>query len=187
MSAPAESVLPTEQAEFNELASISIVLEGPTTDAQLDAAASEICRRLGEANAELDRYEEAESAEVARIEMRYAALCEPVQKRISQLEELGREIARRADFGKKKSRDVGFGSYGRKKKSERVKIIDAAAAIAFARAQEIDGAVEVETVEKPVHKVLEPAVIEYVRKHEGEVPPGFEHFSESDEPWVKPA
>lgn len=185
MSAPAESVLPTEQDEWDELAQIGIVLQGPTSDAQLDAAASEICRRLGEAQADLKRFQEAEQAEVMRIEMRYSALCEPLEHRIAQLEELGREVARRADFGKKKSRTVGFGSYGRKKKSERVKIIDPAAAIEFARAQKIEGAIASETIEKPVHKVLEPAVIAYVHENEGVVPAGFEHFEETDEPFVK--
>jgi phage host-nuclease inhibitor protein Gam len=184
MTATAESVLPTEQDELAELASIGIVLDGPTTDAQLDAAASEICRRLGEAQAELDRFEEAESAEVARIEMRYMALCEPIEKRIAQLEELGREIARRADFGKKKSRAVGFGSYGRKTKREHVKIVDEAAAIAFARECAIPGGVKVETVEKPVHKAIEPVVIAHVHAT-GEVPAGFEHEAERDEPFVK--
>lgn len=185
MSAPAEVVLPTEQEEWDELASIGIVLQGPTSDAQLDAAASEICRRLGDAEADRARFVEAEKAEVERIKMRYAALREPVDRRIGQLEELGREVARRADFGKKKSRTVGYGSYGRKLKKERVEIVDPAAALEFARAQKIEGAIKTETVEKPVHKVLEPVVMEYIRKHEGEVPAGFEHIDESDEPWVK--
>lgn len=185
MTAAAEPwALPTEQDERDDLASFGIVLDGPTTDAQLDAAASEICRLLGQAQADLNRFEEAESAEIARIEMRYATLCEPVEKRIARLEELGREVARRADFGKKKSRDVGFGSYGRKLKREHVRIVDTAAAIEFAKARGIPDAIKVETIEKPVHRAIEPVVIEHVHST-GEVPTGFEHEAERDEPWVK--
>ncbi len=183
----APSVLPSEQDELADLASIGIVLEGPTTDAQLDAAASEVCRLLGEAQAELDRYEEAESAEVARIEMRYMALCEPIDRRIAQLELLGRDLAARADFGKKKSRKVGFGSYGRKLRSEAVKIVDRAAALEWfkAHAPDVVEVVTPEPVEKIPHDRVEPFVLRYLHET-GAVPPGIEHTSESDEPWIKP-
>lgn len=185
MTTPAVSVLPTEQDELNELASIGIVLDGPTTDSQLDAWASEVCRRLAIEVTEIERYTEAEKAEIARIQMRYASMREPHERRAQDLEAIGKDLAERADFGNKKSRSVGFGSYGRKKSKERVKIIDETAALAFARGLNLDGAIKTETVEKPVHKVLEPVVIEYVHKNEGVVPAGFEHIEARDEPFVK--
>lgn len=188
MTAVAEALLPTEQDERDELASIGISLDGPTSDAQLDAWASEICRELAAENADIARYTEAEAAEIGRIRMRYAALREPHERRVGILEAIGRDLARRADFGKRKSRKVGFGSYGRKLKSEAVKIVDRAIALEWFKANAPD-VVVVETpepVEKIPHDKVEPFVLQYL-KETGEVPPGIEHTSESDEPWVKPA
>lgn len=185
MTAAAEAVLPTEQDEKDDLAGVGINLEGPVSDAQLDAAVSEICRRLGGVRADLARYAEAEQAEIARIRMRYEAVREPLQRRAADLEAIGKDLAERADFGsKKKSRSVGFGSYGRKIKREHVRITDDAAAVEFARARGIEGGVKVETIEKPVHKAIEPVVIAHVHET-GEVPAGFEHEAERDEPFVK--
>lgn len=77
MSATAEWALPTDEDERAQLAEIGALVEGPRSDAQLDAAASEICRWLASAHADRARYLEAEGAETARIRMRYAALVRP--------------------------------------------------------------------------------------------------------------
>lgn len=175
---------PVEIPYVSPSEALAAELDGPVSDAQLDAVASEVCRRLQEIDAELQRYSEAEDAEIGRIQLRYAGLTQPLAKDRAAYETIGREVAERADFGKKKSRQVGFGSYGRKHRPERVKILDNEAAVAFARALGIPDAVKVETVEKPVHNAIAPVVLAQIHAT-GEIPVGFEHEAERDEPWVK--
>lgn len=185
MNTPAESVLPTEQDEWNELASIGIVLDDSTTNAQLDAWASEVCRRIAEQRAEIERYNEAEAAEIARIQMRYAAMRDRHERRVQELEAIGRDLAESADFGSKKSRDVGFGTYGRRKVPESVKVVDKDAALNWAIEHAPDAVVE--KIERRVNAaVVKPAVLN-VLKSTGELPPGFEHTAAHDEPFVKVA
>lgn len=173
-----------EPGEWHEDTDLTEAAAGPLSDADLDALASDICRRMSEVATDLNRYTEAQAAEEARIQMRYAAIREPLNRRYAALEKIGEELARRADFGKKKSRAVGFGSYGRRTKKECVKIVDPAKALEFARVAAPE-AIKTETIEKPVHKLLEPVVIKHVHAS-GEVPEGFEHTSEREEPFVKP-
>lgn len=185
MTAPAESVLPSEQDEWNELASIGIVLDDSATGAQLDAWASEVCRRISAERAELARYNEAEAAEMARIQMRYAAMKNRHMRRVQELEAIGRYLAEHADFGAKKSRDVGFGSFGRRQVPEKVSVVDAEKAVEWAKAN-APAAVVTTVAERVDVKAVKPMVLAYL-KDTGEVAPGFEHTAAHDEPFVKVA
>lgn len=184
MTATAESLLPSEQDEWNELASIGIVLDGPTTDAQLDAWASEVCRRLAEERAEIERYNEAEAAEIARIQLRYTCLRNSHERRILDLEAIGRDLAERADFGAKKSRDVGFGSYGRRKVPESVKVADSEKAVEWLYREKQGAGVRVKTTESVDVKEAKPIVLAHMIST-GEVAPGFEHVAAHDEPFIR--
>lgn len=165
-----------------ELAAVGVVLDQPTSDAQLDAMASHVLGLMAECDLDTARYREAMAAEVARIHMRYEALFTPIVARRGMLERWALDIAERVDYGKKKSRAVGNGTIGKRTKPERIEIVDDAVALAFAKAHPVDGAIKV--TEKPVHKVLAPQVLALVHAT-GELPAGFEHHPESEEFYVK--
>ncbi len=180
--------LPTDEEERAQLQELGLLTEGsdvPASDAQLDAAVSEICRWLGAVQADRARYEQAEAAEVARIKMRYAALKEPLDRRIGQLEAIGQDVARRADFGPKaKSRKVGNGSYGSRTSPVRVSVVDRDAALAWAKVTHPE-IIESKTVESIRHKEALPLVLQHLHAT-GEVAPGFEHAESRVEYFIKP-
>lgn len=184
MTAPAFT-LPTEEEEYDELSILigGFTLTDSTSDAQLDAIASDICRHLGKLLADRARYEEAERAEKRRIDMFYTSRFEKLDMRIAELQSLGAEVARRAEFpGKSKSRSVAFGSYGRRKQPERVTVADnerAIVSIAKIAPHLIHS--------KPSILVSEvkPIVLAAL-KASGELLDGFEHVPESETFFVKP-
>lgn len=183
----AEWALPTDEEERAQLAEIGALVEGPKSDAQLDAAASEICRWLAAAHADRARYLEAEAAETARIRMRYAACVEPLDRRIAQLEAIGADLARRADFGPKaRSRKVGYGSYGKRAVSDVVKVTDQAKAIEWLVANDLDATtVRVKATKSVDVKEVKPIVLAHLIST-GEIPDGFEHIEGHDEFFIKP-
>lgn len=155
----------------------------PYSDSELDALASEVCRMLGEAKAEIDRYSEAERAEFARLSIRYAALKEPIATRVGRLTQLGQEIARRANFGKKKSRDVGYGCYGVRQVPERVEITDEEKAAAWLR---VHGSSDAFRVKTEINKSMAGKTVLAVLHATGELASGFEHKAAHDEPFIRP-
>lgn len=159
-------------------------LDGPMSNAELDALASEICRLIGETQAELARYNEAEAAEIARIQLRYGNMRGPLERRVAQLEEMGRECARRADFGKKKSRSVGNGTYGKRQVPESVKVADQESALLWLDDEKQSAAIREKTVRSVDVKEAKPIVLAHLIST-GELPPGFEHVEPHDEFFVK--
>lgn len=170
--------------ERDELEALTgFVLTDSTSDAQLDAIASSICRMLSHLNADLARYQEAEQAEVRRINLFYNARTEKLNARIEELLGYGAELARRATFpGKSKSRSVAFGSYGRRKSQERVSIVDLEKAI-VSIAKLNPSLVR----RKPSILVSEvkPAVL-YHLKMTGEILDGFSHEPEGETHFIRP-
>lgn len=186
MTAVAFQLPPLEQIdaeEKNELAGlIGFALTPNTSDAQLDAIASDICRHLGYRMANFARYEEARKAEVLRINMHYNARAEPLVKEMAQLRAVGEEIARRAKFpGKSKSRSVAFGSYGSRKSTERVAIVDDQ--LAIVSIAKLNPAL-VHSVPQIKFAEVKDVVMAHL-KSTGEVLEGFEHFPESETFFVK--
>lgn len=162
-----------------------VELAAPMADSQLDALASEYMGEMADCDREVARYTEARDAELRRVAMKYDALMLPHIVRRGRFEQFVKELAERADFGpKKKSRDVGNGTYGRRSKPEHVTILDKDKAVDFARAH-FPTAVKEKTTYTVEQKSIQPVVIAYMKAHEGELPDGFEHTAERDEPFCK--
>lgn len=159
-------------------------LHRPTSDAQLDALASEYLGEMAAAAAEIARFTEARDHELQRIAQKYEMLMAPAKIRHQRCERFVCELAQRADFGKKKSRDVGNGTYGRKTEPERVKVLDQDKAVAWAR-DHFPGAVKTKTTETVDHRAIAPAILARVHA-DGEVPDGFEHVAERETYYAKP-
>jgi hypothetical protein len=170
-----------------------IVIEADE-QAALDAAASWALRRKGECMAEYDRYSDALQREIQMLTARYAEITGPLLTRSQQFDRLLLSIAAQADFGKKKSRRVGCGEYGRRWVPERIEIVDedaleaaliesrpdlvrATVKLPLARARELQLGVSQTDVPKA-------AIDEYV-KSTGNLPAGCERKAAHDEPWFK--
>jgi len=172
-----------EEEDAADLARLTGVdLNAPLSDGQLDAFASDICRHLMSAKADRARYEEAQTAEQLRITTFYEARFQPIDLRIKQLETIGEEIAKRAQFpGKSKSRKVAFGSYGSRKVPEKVSVVDDAKAIEWAQRT---APTLLKTRHSIVMKDAKPVILSLIAAT-GEVPPGFEHTGESEMFFIK--
>lgn len=172
-----------DEAELSSL--IGFDTNAPMSDAQLDAFASDICRHLANAKADLARYNEAEAAEVERIAAFYESREAPLVRRIEQLEAIGVEIAKRAHFpGKSKSRKVAFGCYGSRKVPEKVTVVDEDKAINFLLDSRPSAVMHVSK-----YKILLPDAKQAVKDHlsaTGEVPEGFDHSGETEAYFIKP-
>ena len=178
--------LPTDAEEDAELAALTGALEKPTGDPELDAVASDALRIMIREARELERYRLSMENEISRIERRYATLGQPHKNRLLSAEDLVKECARRAQFpGKAKSRKVGYGTYGRKQKPEKVEIIDKEKLIGWLRVKD-PSIIKTVTEEKVYLQDLKPVVIKHIVENEGEVPPGIEHHEATDEPFAKP-
>lgn len=178
-------VLPTDESErleLEELLGVELTPPAELTDAARDAYVSDLLRALGEAEAERSRYLETKGAEIARIEMRYQARLDACAGRAQLLRDAIGELARIANYGpKRKSREVGFGTYGLRLVPEKITIVDANALLDFAEAM----APEIVRVQEK-RDVPHAAVKEYV-KTRGDVPPGVEITPAHDEPFAKAA
>lgn len=159
-------------------------LNAPMSDAQIDAIASDVCRQLADIHKEQSRYIDAQAAEIERIRFRYSQLMKPLDERYKQLVNYGEELASRADFGKKKSRNVGFGSYGRRTVAQAVRVVDEDAAIKWAseKAPEIVTSRTIRTIDKLAAKKV---VLEMLTT-DGVIPPGFDHEPPRESYFIKP-
>lgn len=153
---------------------------GELSAPEIDALASDLLREMAECEREIKRYEEARFAERIRVDMRYGMLVERQEHRREELMRAVHALAERVDFGKKKSRDVGFGTYGRRTVPERVMIADPAACLAWAL--RTDPAL-VRVVEK---RDVPHSAVHFHFKNTGELPDGCEHTPARDEPFARP-
>lgn len=176
----AEFHLPTDADEAAELASIGIELQHPASDAQLDALVSYWLGEMAAADADLARYQEALDAEIARLRLRYDAFMRPVQARRAAYEQAVCVAAERADFGKKQSRAVGNGTYGRRRVPAALRIVDRDATLAWARQQAphlVRQTIKEDVLQKPLQQWFEES---------GEVPDGAEYVAETVTYFAKP-
>lgn len=129
----------TEQDLIDDFATLGIDVGAPSAleAPQRQAAASMLLRRAALARREAAKLEAARDAEIALIEMHYAAEIGRQEARARQLEDAVTqiaEIAREAgDFGKKKSASTPFGTFGFRETAATVELEDASQALAFAR------------------------------------------------------
>jgi phage host-nuclease inhibitor protein Gam len=173
----APDVLPATKDEVTEW-----VKGAPVRDVEVQAAWW--LRRLAEVQAEVEAIDARRDGEVARIEAHYARQRAPLTALALQLEMTCEAVAEVLTYPKgKKSVSFTYGVIGKRENPESIKIVDAAAAVAFAKAEKIADAIKTE--EKPVHKVLAPVVLA-LRAGGKPVPAGFEYAAAADVPYVKP-
>jgi phage host-nuclease inhibitor protein Gam len=182
--------LPTEADDIADLASVGIIIppEGSDADvefpheaARLDAAISETLRQLARLQLDIARYKAAQSAEQKSVASRYARLMDPLAQRAAWLESVGKQLALEAKFeGKAKSRNVAFGSYGKRTVNEHLEVTDETALLEWADKEQKD-LVDV----KETRRVLQSAA-EAFWKRTKKVPPGCTLNPEYQNPFVKP-
>lgn len=172
-----EGVLLTSAEEQAELEAV-LGGAGPATPAAADALASDLLRKMAECDAETRRFKDAYMRESVRLSDRYAGLLEPIEARRNLLENAVLALAERTDFGKAKSRNVGFGTYGRRRRPDRIVIVDADKVLAWAREH---GPLLIERKECVPHRF----VVERF-KVTGELADGCEFHAEHVEPFATP-
>jgi phage host-nuclease inhibitor protein Gam len=181
MTAP-ELQVAAGATEEQELEGLGIVVAQPATPADVDAWASLILRQMGEVDRDIKRYQEAYQAEMRHIGIRYDLQLQRLIGRRGVLEHAVHGLATRADFGSKKSRDVGFGTYGVRSEPERIRIVDATAATEWARTHAPE-LIEIETKEKLPQK----AVAAYVKSTGDAEIPGVVREPAHETPFAKPS
>lgn len=155
-----------------------------------DVIASDLLRRQGDEVRQIAQLAEAKAMELAlataRISQRYDAQIARHQERAGFYERAVVAIAETIPWHEqpKKSRAVGFGTYGVKREPERVKIVDQEAAVAFARVA-LPSAIKEKMTLTVDHRAIAPAVLARVHG-DGEVPAGFSHESERQVFFARP-
>jgi hypothetical protein len=124
-----------DEEERRELEALGLVADAtrePADQAERDALASRLLRALGYVRRDREGRQAACAKEVLFIQDRYAGDIERLDRRATFLESAIEALALQANFGSKKSRDVGFGTYGRRKVGAKPVVDDEPAAIAWA-------------------------------------------------------
>jgi phage host-nuclease inhibitor protein Gam len=126
---------------------------GQTSALEVQTQAGWWLRSLSIAQAELERLQAMEEAEVSRVRRFYARQGRATRDRADALTRSLEALTELVSMPKgKKSLALTYGTIGRKTQPAALRITDDAAAVAFAKAQGLVDAVKV--TEKPVHKVL---------------------------------
>jgi phage host-nuclease inhibitor protein Gam len=123
-----------ERAELAALGLIADVESAPIDQAQRDARASQLLRALGRVEAEIEERKAAQHAEVMQIAAIYERELDRLRRHASFIVGGIHALAMESDFGKKKSRTVGFGTYGRRSTPLKVDVQDESATLEWARA-----------------------------------------------------
>lgn len=133
MTMPLPEWLTNDADEREELAALGIsadVTATPDDQAARDAQASQLLRALGRVEAEIAEREDALEVELRQVRLIYQTQLERLHRRASFLAGAVESLALVSDFGpKKKSRTVGFGTYGTRAKPFSVEIPDEASAV----------------------------------------------------------
>jgi len=178
--------LPTDEDEVAELASVGLVLEDPITADQprRDAFASWLLESMARSDREIAEREKARDLEIAIITARYDRTLSRLHVRRaekeSQVKVLAEISALAGGFGKQKSRTVGYGSYGGRKRAERLEVTDAAEVLAWAKAS------NPELVRVTTREDVPVAPLAQYFKVSGEDIPGTRIAPESTEWFAKP-
>ena len=110
--------------------------------AQADAVASMLLRKMAALDADHAQHTAAYALESEALRARYERRIGPLQTERARLEAWARDLARRqhdaGGFGKKKSRDVGYGTYGVRTTASRLEVVDEPAFVAWAEAEAPD-------------------------------------------------
>lgn len=122
-----------ERAELAALGLVADVDAAPIDQAERDARASQLLRALGAVAAEHAERVAARDHELAHITAIYQPQLDQLQRRARFIEGAIHALAMESDFGKKKSRTVGFGTYGRRTTPLKVDVQDEDATLAWAK------------------------------------------------------
>lgn len=139
-------------------------------DAELAATASQLLAAIRGQSEALERYADAERAEVARIQARYGERKQRLAARVRALEQQLSIVAEGLDYGTKKSRVLGNGTVGFRTVPERLSVLDGAALVAWATTNAPD-LIRRETV---VKVTVPQAAAKQHLEATGEIPEGCE-------------
>lgn len=198
------SVLEEERAE---LESLGVTLAAPDGSAATqDQWADALLQLEAQARADVARYQACRAAWIEQITQRYDNLIQPLVNRATLLNAAVCVLAKDADFGRKKSRALAYGSYGRRQVPFAVTVEEPDAVLAWAQVQapslvrltiqvsgDVVSACWAEMTEsvralfaEPKMEVSKSKLKEHV-KATGEEPPGVVIEAAHDEPFAKPA
>jgi len=122
-----------ERAELAALGLVTDVASTPIDQAERDARASQLLRALGRVEAEIAERKAAQHAEIMQIAAIYDRELDRLRRHASFIVGGIHALALESDFGKKKSRTVGFGTYGRRTTPLKVDVQDEDATLAWAK------------------------------------------------------
>lgn len=150
--------------ERRELEELGVTL-APTfdQDAERDALISRLMRAHHEHAADVERYDAAEALEHQTITRRYDNLRAPAKRQMARLASFITHLVSTVTFsGKKKSRSVGWGSFGQRKDRDKVEITNMPAVVDALRKIE-PGSVKLEVatnakVQQAVCALLDTAI-----------------------------
>lgn len=114
-----------------DLAAAGLTIGDPAQadQAQRDALAGILMRAMAEDAKELAALRNAHLRELDILAARFERLMGPIHDRVARNEAHVKLLASVSDFGKRKSRDVGYGAYGSKLQPARLEIADQAACV----------------------------------------------------------
>ncbi len=137
-TAPAQPAQPAwlegaDHEELAELAQLGVVATPElAAEHERDALVSQLLRAAHEHETDAQRFVQAELREHAAIRSRYERLSAPAMRQLARLNAYIKHVAASATFtGRKKSRDVGWGSYGVRKDKDAVAVTDEPAMLAW--------------------------------------------------------
>lgn len=113
-----------------EAAGVPLAAPEDLDQGKRDALAGVLLRTMAQLDAEAAQLTTAMQTEIAVLQARFARRLDAIGARRAMTEAQVRFLARISDFGKKKSRDVGYGTYGSKVKPARLELAEPAAAVA---------------------------------------------------------
>lgn len=203
MSTAVAFELPTMEEELAELTSIGIqivVEDGRAAipgahPASIDAAANWFIRRACEAEQERARLRAQMQRDLELLQLHYQRLLEPVEREKERWIRMAEDLAATVPLEKKKTRDLIFGAYGRRKKPAHLEVRDETQLLAWATLEA--GELIRANVKLPLPRAEELGIangakLEILRgpldehfKSTGEVPDGCDLVPERDEPFVK--
>lgn len=156
---------------------------GSAAAADVEATAGWWLRRLGEVEAEITRLETREEAELARVRAHYAALRAPLETRAGGFRRAVEAVAASVKWGKRKSIDLAWGTFGVRTKPARVEVVDPVKALAWARQHAPDAVVVKESV---AQRVVAPKILAIVAES-GEEVEGFSYHPAIEQPYATPS
>lgn len=128
-------LIDADAEERRELEELGAIAEPTfTDDAQRDALVSRLLRAYHEHEKDVERFDASEQLEHGAITSRYDRLRAPAKRQLVRLHSFLNHLVRGATFiGKKKSRTVGWGSFGHRKDRDKLDLVNVPEIVAALR------------------------------------------------------